>query len=64
MINPRQQPPVVWGFPNHYNPNLMGEVCERCRASNWLPRLIPGQDFTAWTCTACTLPPSQTEIPD
>lgn len=63
------RPLPVWGFPNGYNPNLMGDVCEVCRASQWLPRPIPGQDCTAWTCAACTLLPQPSmrpsgQIPD
>lgn len=50
------RPLPVWGFPNHYNPNLMGEVCDRCgQEGSWLPRPIEGQNFTAWTCAKCIL---------
>lgn len=45
---PRQP---VWGFPIGYDPNLMGDRCEICRAINWQPRPIP--DAVAWTCRAC-----------
>lgn len=51
-----RRPLPVWGFPNHYNPNLMGEVCQDCgSAVDWMPRPISGQDFTAWTCLRCAI---------
>lgn len=59
---PRSIP--VWGFPNSYNPNLMGDRCEIChRFECWVSRPVPGQDFTAWTCAACTRLPKTNEIP-
>lgn len=57
---PPRRRPVVWRFPHGYNPNLMGEVCDRCqRSDRWQGRPIPRQNFTAWTCTC-----SQTSYPE
>lgn len=54
---------IVWGFPRGYDPNLMGDACERCRRTdNWEGRAVPGRDFNAWSCR-CTAG-GQAVIPD
>ena len=50
---PRNIP--VWGFPNSYNPNFMGDRCEVCfRSGHWISKPIPGRNTCAWICQACT----------
>lgn len=49
----------VWGFPNGYDPNEMADRCDICRAINWKPRPVVGQNLTAWSCSTCPTLPSR-----
>lgn len=64
------RPPPVWGFPRGYNPNLMGDLCDRCGGGDWLSRELPRPpqppwDGRAWVCVKCMVRRDQPlAIPD
>lgn len=65
MINPRQRPPVVWGFPAGYSPNAMHDRCEVCRNIQWQARPTESPDLFAWSCIPCSnSAPGRVVIPD
>lgn len=62
-----RRPIPVWGFPTGYNPNLMGDRCERCRQNdNWVGRTTQVPDLVAWSCRCFAQQDQQnnSEIPD